>query len=181
MEQVFASHSADSERAELNLVWPRWRTLRAREDSDVYFGEVLSGQNRRDQRVQHCDRGPGPLKEFFRCIARFDRARRGLSTEKEAQRVLRNRRQRARNQISLPAGSYVRRSPAVPRSLEWRRSLILRLMTGKSRTFPRGGSGTEAALASSETGMVETSRPKARAIRKRRLLYAIGELPRCWS
>jgi hypothetical protein len=176
MEQVFASHSADSERAELNLVLaalahtPRLAKILTY-ISERYFQDRIGEINEYNIATEVLGRSKNSFDASRDSIARVEafRLRKRLKeyyeTDGKGHEI----------QISLPAGSYV---PAFTRSASLARMASEPDPQADDRQIenlsPAVVPGTEAALASSETGMVETSRPKARAIRKRRLLYAIG-------
>lgn len=176
MEQIFASHSADSERAELEVVLAALARTPRLENLLRYIAERYS-QNR----INEINEYNIATEVFGRSKTTFDPSLDSIARV-EAYRLRKRLKEYYETNgkeheilISLPPGSYI---PA----FTWRAASLQLTSVPEHQADDHEVENlssalvadTEETLVSSETGMVETGHPGPRALRKLTLLYGIA-------
>jgi hypothetical protein len=176
MDQVVASHSKDSERAELELVLaalartPRLENL-LRYIAERYFQNIISEINEYNIATEVFGRSKTSFDASRDSIARVEahRLRRKLAEYYEADG------KGHEIQLSLPPGSYI---PSFTRRGTTHQSTSATVPRADGHKIENSSTSpvadSEKTPVSSEKGMVEASHPGPRALRKRTLLYGIA-------
>ncbi len=176
MDQVVASHSKDSERAELELVLaalahtPRLEKL-LRYIAERYFQNIIHEINEYNIATEVFGRSRTSFDASRDSIARVEahRLRKKLTEYYETDGKWHD------IQLSLPPGSYI---PLFTRRVSTPQSTSATVLRADGRKIENLSTAPVADSAktpvSSEKGMVETSHPGLLALRKRTLLYAVA-------